>query len=72
MPSEGLCGTFQSDNVPRMPRLPEVPGKPATNSLRVRVHDEMLEWIDGVRGEMSRSRFIRDLIRAERKRRSSR
>ena len=68
MPRKGVTDDVMSHYRRRMSRKPEVPGKPARNVLVVRVHDEMLEWIDAQRGEGSRSGFIRELIRKEHRR----
>ncbi len=48
-----------------MPRRTEVPGKPATNTIMVRVHDDMLAFIDQQRGKQPRAVWIRGLIRNE-------
>lgn len=47
-----------------MPRPPEIPGKPATNQIKVLVNDQMLAFIDQMRGPKSRPAYIRDTIRA--------
>lgn len=51
-----------------MPFRSEVPGKPAHNPIMVRVHDEMLAFIDAERGKLPRAVWIRSLIRKEKQR----
>jgi hypothetical protein len=46
-----------------MGRKPEVPGKPATERLALRLNPQMLEWLDTHRGNLTRSAFLRSLIR---------
>lgn len=58
-------------NVRRMPRPAEVPGKPAEKRVTFRVNDGMLAYINKARGERSQGAYLRDLIRADAKRRSN-
>lgn len=47
-----------------MPRPMERPGKPNDKRLNVPVNAELLAYVDRVRGQESRARWIRELIRS--------
>lgn len=48
-----------------MPKSPEVPGKPANKTVALKLTADEVETLDLVRGEVSRSEWMRDRVRAE-------
>lgn len=46
-----------------------MPGKPATERVTFRINKQMLTYVDTARGAKTRAAYLRDLIRAEAKRR---
>lgn len=43
----------------------ETPGKPLDQTVRMPCNASMLAFIDSARGERTRARYLRDLVRAE-------
>lgn len=52
-----------------MPRRPDTPGKPRVATLRVRLTSDGMAAVDDLRGQRTRSEYIRALIKADATRR---
>lgn len=48
-----------------MGRPQETPGRPLVKNLNTKISEPMMQFVDSARGNRSRARFVRDLIRAE-------
>jgi hypothetical protein len=55
---------YISSNVMHMPR-PREANEPATHVLTIRVTPGLLTWLDKNRGPLTRSHYVRHLIRTE-------
>ena len=63
-----LCRVVTSDV---MPRPAEVPGKPATERVTFRANADLVAFMDTAKGTRSRGGYLRDLVRADAKKRRS-
>lgn len=54
-----------------MGRPTEIPGKRASERFTFRTTPDLIAFVDQERGERSRSKYLRDLVRAEARRKRS-
>jgi hypothetical protein len=54
-----------------MGRPTEIPGKRADQRFTLRVTADLIAFVDSQRGDRSRSKYLRDLVRAEARRQRS-